>query len=160
MWLALIKPQGSTHNHHPRESLRLPISAGQGSVELRQSNFIFFSSFEKQAFKHKDLESKIKGLASATVIFLGSVLNMKGGPCGFNGYKIYSRHGGVLCQEPRGGFPVLNAKCTSAFLSRRWTGLPFGGKTHQKGRQKTLKSKAPHMQPNPRVPLLVWCFLT
>lgn len=35
------------HNHHPRESLRLPTSAGQGSVELRQSNFIFFSSFEK-----------------------------------------------------------------------------------------------------------------
>ncbi|XP_059547864.1 large ribosomal subunit protein eL24-like [Myotis daubentonii] len=65
--------------------------------------------------------------------------------CGFSGYKIYLGHGQRYARTDGKVFQFLNAKCESAFLSKRnprqinWTVLY--GRKHKKGQSEEIQRK-------------------
>lgn len=74
---------------------------------------------------------------------------MKGRPYGFNGYKIYPRHGGVLCQDPWEVFQFLMQNaclCVSFQEGSSWDELdcPLGEKHIKREDRRHWKAKYPH----------------
>ncbi|EPQ13805.1 60S ribosomal protein L24 [Myotis brandtii] len=65
--------------------------------------------------------------------------------CSFSGYKIYPGHGRCYARTDRKVFQFLNAKCESAFLSKRnprqinWTVLYR--RKHKKGQSEEIQKK-------------------
>ncbi|XP_070264875.1 large ribosomal subunit protein eL24-like [Myotis yumanensis] len=72
-------------------------------------------------------------------------LAVKAELCSFSGYKIYPGHGRCYIRNDGKGFQFLNAKCKSAFLSKRnpgqldWTVLYR--RKHKKGQSEELQKK-------------------
>ncbi|XP_070260998.1 large ribosomal subunit protein eL24-like [Myotis yumanensis] len=66
--------------------------------------------------------------------------------CSFSGYKIYPKHGRRYARTDGKVFQFLNAKCESAFLSKRnprqinWTVL-YRRRKHKKGQSEEIQKK-------------------
>ncbi|KAG1939313.1 60S ribosomal protein L24 [Pimephales promelas] len=81
--------------------------------------------------------------------------------CSFSGYKIYPGHGRRYARIDGKVFQFLNAKCESAFLSKRnprqinWTVLYR--RKHKKGQSVSLTPPALRILTHPDIPNLCLC---